>query len=314
MNEIGGYMELEKIDGNEYYENAITLNTARNALKYLIFAKKIKTILIPNLLCDTVEFICKVNGVKVNHYEINSNFIPQIDGNFDKNEYLYFVNYYGLFDNNELKKWKNLYSNIIIDQAHSFFQKPLINTDVIYSCRKFFGVPDGAYLFTNKKCNLFLSMDKSYRRMKHILGRFEDKNANKYYSFFRKVEDSFENIPLRKMSLLTHNLLRGINYRKVIEIREKNYKYLSNAFDNKNKLILTKARGLYCYPLYVEDGIEVRKRLQEAKIYVPILWKENGNCIYNEIERDYAINILPLPIDQRYTEKDMEKIIKIIKS
>lgn len=38
---------------------------------------------------------------------------------------------------------------IILDNTQSFFQKPISGIDTIYSCRKYFGVPDGAYLSTN---------------------------------------------------------------------------------------------------------------------------------------------------------------------
>lgn len=37
----------------------------------------------------------------------------------------------------------------IVDNCHSFYHKPNVGGNYIYSCRKFFGVPDGAYLITN---------------------------------------------------------------------------------------------------------------------------------------------------------------------
>ena len=47
MNEIGGYLEFEQLVSNEYYSNLIRLNSARNALYYVILAKKIKKLYIP---------------------------------------------------------------------------------------------------------------------------------------------------------------------------------------------------------------------------------------------------------------------------
>lgn len=40
MDEIGGYFQLEQLISNEYYNNLISLNTGRNALLYLLKAKK----------------------------------------------------------------------------------------------------------------------------------------------------------------------------------------------------------------------------------------------------------------------------------
>ena len=42
MKEIGGYIELDTYTGKEYHEDAVALNCGRNALIYLIRAKRIK--------------------------------------------------------------------------------------------------------------------------------------------------------------------------------------------------------------------------------------------------------------------------------
>ena len=67
------------------------------------------------------------------------------------------------------------------------------------------------------------------------------------------------------------------------------------------------------YPLYIENGAEIRKVLQKEKIYVPLLWKDVfGICKKDELEYDMANNILPLSVDQRYTIDDMQYIAKCI--
>lgn len=77
---------------------------------------------------------------------------------------------------------------------------------------------------------------------------------------------------------------------------------------------LKRIEGGFAYPLYMEDGNELRKKLIANKIYVSTLWP---NVITDELkatlEYDMALNILPLPCDQRYDEEDMEYMIEIIK-
>ena len=102
------------------------------------------------------------------------------------------------------------YKNIIFDNIHAFFQKPVEGVDTIYSCRKFFGVPDGGYLSTDVVLREQLPKDISTDRMKHILGRFEGK-ASDFYADFKANDHSFATLELREMSELTHNLLRGID-------------------------------------------------------------------------------------------------------
>ena len=68
------------------------------------------------------------------------------------------------------------------------------------------------------------------------------------------------------------------------------------------------------YPLWLQNGAEIRKRLQTEKIYIPILWPNVLQQLpENAVEYQLAANILPLPVDQRYTEVDMQRIVDRIR-
>ena len=43
------------------------------------------------------------------------------------------------------------------------------------------------------------------------------------------------------------------------------------------------------------------------KVYVPCLWPDVKE---NALEEEMAQNILPLPVDQRYVDGDMEEILE----
>ena len=80
-----------------------------------------------------------------------------------------------------------------------------------------------------------------------------------------------------------------------------------------NKLTLSVPDGAFMYPLYIDNGEEVRKKLQAKKIFIPTLWPAVFNlCNEDDVEYDMAKNILPIPIDQRYGIEDMEYIIQEI--
>ena len=57
----------------------------------------------------------------------------------------------------------------------------------------------------------------------------------------------------------------------------------------------------------------MRQKLNEKKVYVPLLWP---NVIEDWDESDLAYyladHILPLPCDQRYTTEDMEYVVKMV--
>ena len=68
------------------------------------------------------------------------------------------------------------------------------------------------------------------------------------------------------------------------------------------------------YPLYTGNGNELKKKLIREKIYVPTLWGDVfGITEKDSLEWDFADNIVPLPIDQRYDLKDMDRIAEVIK-
>lgn len=156
-------------------------------------------------------------------------------------------------------------------------------------------------------------IDISFERMGYLLGRFEGK-ASDFYKEYKENEEKFRNLPIMRMSVLTHNLLRGINYDKVKQVRRNNFLHLHERLGVYNRLELTVPPGAFMYPLLVKNGSEIREKLQQQKIYIPMLWPNVlENCGKGMLEYDYASNILPLPVDQRYDLDDMEYIVEMVK-
>ncbi len=312
MREIGGYIELEKSRNNLYYEDAVALNCGRNCLEYVIRVKNIKKIKLPYYLCSTVRDKCDELGVEINYYHINDKFIPILDSILE-DEWVYVVNYYGLLHKDDILDINTKCSHrLIVDNSQAFFKKPLNDIITLYTCRKFFGVPDGAYLYIDKLLEEDLPVDISYNRMNFLLGRFE-LGAEKFYSEYVNNNEFFSNEPLKKMSKLTENLLRVVDYDFVKKARTKNFQKLNENLAGINELQLENIEGAFAYPLLISNGIEVKSKLIKKKIYIPTLWNDGLEKLNeNDLETYYINNILPIPCDQRYDEKDMEYIIKSI--
>ena len=310
MKEFGGYIEFEHNNGNEYYSDLINLNCGRNCLAYILKAKAISKIYLPYFLCNSVDDVCKKYNVKIEYYNIGQDFLPEFNKKVSDNEALYIVNFYGQISDKEIKRYKEKYKNIIVDNAQAFFNKPIDDIDTIYTCRKYFGVPDGAYLKTYKKLEEELETDVSYQRMNFLLGRYEQ-GAEKFYSEYVYNNKLFKNEPIKYMSKLTHNLLRSIDYQFIIKRRTENFEFLNSKFKKYNKLNLSVPKGAFMYPLYIENGSEIKNELIKKKIFIPTLWPDvfdkTDKCA---MEYDMAKNILPIPIDQRYNEEDMNYIMQ----
>lgn len=312
MKEIGGYFGLEQFCGKEYHEGLIPVNNARSALRYSLRARKIKKLYLPYFLCDSVSGACKREAIDYSYYPIDRNFLPIFDQTLQPGEWLYVVNYYGQLTDAQILALKKKFHSIILDNVQDFFRRPLEGIDTIYSCRKFFGVPDGGYLATDVFLTEHLEQDISRERMKHILGRFEG-TASEYHADFKRNDQSFAEQPLRAMSLLTHNLLRAIDYSGVREARNTNYQILEQALGAQNALSLIAPNGPYKYPFYCKNGMAVKRQLAGKKIYVATLWP-NVLALDGTLEKEYAENILPLPCDQRYGADEMEYVIKEVLS
>lgn len=141
-----------------------------------------------------------------------------------------------------------------------------------------------------------------------------EETANRYYNDYVDNEELIENLPLRKMSKITENILRSIDYDNVKFIREQNFQFLDNEFSCLNKLKVKEVEGPFMYPLYISNGNEIRKKLLEQNIYIPTLWPDVFKlCKETELEYDMAKNILPLPCDQRYDIETLKLLVNEIK-
>lgn len=308
MKEYGGYIELDTYRLPMLHEGAIALNCGRNCLAYLIKARNIKKLKIPFLMCDSVFEVCKKCDAELSFYHINDQFKP-VDLVLEDDEWLYVMNYYGQLTSDYLTELKVKYSRVIVDNAQAYFDEPIAKTDTLYTCRKFFGVADGAFLYTDSRIEEELLLDESFERMHFLLGRFE-RTASEFYSEYSTNNHLFVNEPIKRMSKLTENLLHGIDYEFVKQRRSENYNLYYRKFSGINQLKLRKVEGAFAYPLLISNGEIVRKVLQQKKIYIPTLWPNVVNKkLEDSLEYMLARDILPLPCDQRYDECEIDYLI-----
>ena len=306
--EIGGYFELEDMRGKEYYPDLYKVNLGRTALLWLLLGRGYKKIILPYFLCQSVTEICQENHIETEFYHLDGELnVLYPEGKLEADQCLYLVNYYGQLTDDKILQYKNIYGNIIVDHTHAFFQKPLPGVDTLYSCRKFWGVSDGAYVSTDIVLS-DLPSDHSNNRMKHILGRYEE-NAGAYYQDMLKNAAGYEGMEPRKMSRLTENLLKAVDYEKGKQKREENYSILKELLPSENPFVHIQPGGPFTYPYYHREGLKLRRWLADKKIFVPVYWRnvtEDQGADSRECQ--WAQDILPLPCDQRYGKEEMEFI------
>lgn len=313
MRPIGGYFSLELPIREEYYKDALRLNTGRNSLEYILRVRGYKKVYIPYYTCDVVLEPFKKLGISYEYYHVDIHLEIQDRFTLKVGEALLYTNYYGLKQRYVEQLAEKVGARLIVDNTQAFYAKPLQGIDTFYTCRKFFGVADGAYLYCDAVLDEEIEQDYSYDRMAHLLKRI-DLSAEEGYADFRRADDGLDNQPIRKMSKLTQRMMQSIDYEAAAKRRRENYMMLHEALGGENSLELPLADDAVpmVYPfLASEKGL--REKLIEDKVFVARYWPNVLDwTIKDDLEYLLAYQMQPLPVDQRYGEDEMKRIIEII--
>lgn len=315
MDPIGGYFSLELPIHEEYHKKAIKLNTGRNCLEYILRCRQYKKIYIPFYTCDVILEPFHKLGIDYAFYHINQDFEITDDIHPQIGEAILYTNYYGLKQNYVKKLTEKYGQQLIVDNTQAFYAKPINGIDTFYTCRKFFGVPDGAYLYTDKQLDLEIGLDKSYERCSSLLKRI-DLGPEAGYGDFREISKSLVGQPIKKMSELTQRMMQGIDYNTIVQQRRANYILLQDSLGSNNYLNLPLEDDAVpmVYP-YMISAQNLREHLIANRIFIARYWPNVLEWTKkDDFEYKLALQTQHLPIDQRYGKEEMIYIIQTIKS
>lgn len=313
MEAIGGYFSLELPKHEEYHKEAIRLNTGRNCLEYILRCRNYSKVYVPYYTCDVVLEPFQKLGIAYEFYHIDIHLEISDHIETKEGEALLYTNYFGLKQRFVEQLAKRYCQQLIVDNTQAFYAKPLDGIDTFYTCRKFFGVSDGAYLYIDKKLGIELEQDESYERCASLLKRI-DLGPEAGYGDFSEISKSLVGQPIKRMSKLTQRIMQGVDYEAIAQRRRANYILLQETLGNSNHLHLPLEDDavpmVYPYFVPVQD---LREELIANKIFVArywpnvLEWTNDGGLEYL-----LALQTQHLPIDQRYGEEDMKCVLKKI--
>ena len=313
---IGGYFELEHPPcGVEYHANAVRYQSARAAFLALLKIGKPRRVWMPWYICDSMLAPLMATNTNISRYSVNSDFGIVENLSLACEDWILYVNYFGLCGRHVEDLTHRYKSQMIIDNSQAFYQRPGTALATIYSPRKFFGVPDGGYLATPLQVKPSETRDESsFGRTEHLLKRLGG-NIDAGYFEFQAAEDTLSDVSPLQMSLLTQRMLSYIDYEGIQARRRNNFRFLHNKLGPSNLLKIGSVRDEVplCYPYLHSASPRLRSELQLCRVYCPTYWPNARlNVSSAGIEIDSCSNLLPLPIDQRYDESDMSFILDII--
>lgn len=314
LKEIGGYIEVDLPCRRKLHEGAVALNSGRSCVAYLLESRGVKMLWIPDYMCDSISGLLDRYGVGWKKYAVAVNLEPVWDFTVSEGEYLYLVDYFGQLSDQCFEKALEISKGrLIVDEAQSLFAEPRDGVDTLYSPRKFLGIPDGGFLYTDARRLVGVPRDESHCNMGFLLGRYEGA-ASTFYSEYQANNDRFIEEPMKRMSRLTNGLIGATDLERVKDRRRRNFRYLAMSLAAVNELELKEPVVPFAYPLLVEGGSELRRNLIKRKMYVPLLWPNvlNEDEAGDEAKR-LASDLLPLPVDQRYGYREMNLMLEALR-
>lgn len=271
---------------------------------------------IPAVICPDVTFFLNVHPAVANirYLNVDRNLLPIGELAADS-EFYYHCNLFGLAP---FKPTKAL-TKTIVDNAHGFYEPESVATATLTSARKFFGVPNGAYVRTSleiKSRNIALEAEIP----SFLLSRLIHGGPEPGYSAFVANEHELSTDTQTGMSLLSHLIMKGTDLEDAAIKRRQNFAVLHEGLGGINEFrSLLNERYLspdfvpYSYPLLIDNGLELREHLIEKRIYTPMLWGGfDPNLPLSDWENYFTKNTVHLTVDQRYRNEEMVSIVDAI--
>lgn len=319
--EIGSFLELQLPKGREFYNqetDIARLNTGRMGIWHAFRVTGCKRIWIPLYQCDSIRETFKKKGVAMCFYHQDSRWNP-LDIKALEDDAVLIVNYYGIMSNERMAEIAKHYNHAIIDCAQAFFCRPVARALTVYSCRKFVGTPDGAYVIGKGAHNFVEEYSQCYSSdtAAYLLKRIEYGCEGKGYEARNINEHRVDAEDCMKMSKLTRALMDAEDYACNRKKRRENFAYVHQHLKGINKInpmmYMDEDTVPMVYPLVVEDDGLIQ-RLFVAKHFQGHWWsyicEEQPKGSFEHWISRYVI---PVTIDQRYGIDEMDYLINIIK-
>ncbi len=192
----------------------------------------------------------------------------------------------------------------------------------IASLRKWWPVPDGALLFSTKPLLPFDldPPDESFigQRLAAQILRVTGRDESLYLDWIHESEEKLAASPPRRCSWLSGQLLSSVNRATALKQRRLNWQSLHSQLAEELEQF-TWFSSLYdsllpgevplTYPVLVSGGRRdnLREWLITHQIYCPIHWRLVG--FMSIPAKRLSEEILSFPIDQRYGDEDMGRIV-----
>lgn len=331
---IGGVFGLDLTD--PYFKNSppfldeknIFLANGRSGIDFLVRELSPRQVWMPSYLCGTM-----LEGIKHNDfsyrfyavdYDLKFSHRDWLDA-VGENDLVVFIEYFGFpCESSVLSLAKSKRAWVLVDACQALLSKRRYSDFdfLLFSPRKFLGVPDGGILCSNKQQyfgqgKLQMSPDPWWFtafEATALRGEFDRKGGDRrWFQLFRKA-DIQSPVGNYAMSEFSKRLLSKFDYRTIARKRAENFRFLASEL---GKLALFPKLPSDVVPLGFPIRTEYRDRLRQVlfgeNIYPPVHWAIKG-VVPERFEDSHRLSedIMTLPCDQRYEIEDMRRMTALV--
>ncbi|WP_092742154.1 hypothetical protein [Hymenobacter psychrophilus] len=273
---------------------------------------------LPFYICDSVLHALAAAGVAYQFYALTEELelaqLPELA----PDECLLYVNYFGLKGSYAETLVHRYGAQLLLDLTQAFFEQPASGVWGFNSARKFFGVPDGAFLYAPAQRPPLVVPPNRAISLTHLVERKMGRQTAAYQAYSQYEEDL--SYAPSGISDVSHSMLSWLNYEKIARQRQANFRQyqlllapLLHSGVAYEWLPLQDGSVPFCYPLRLAQPMPNRQPLFEQCIFVPWLWPEMRQRPGNfALEKSFVDGALALPLDHRYGPTDIRRVAKAL--
>lgn len=332
---IGGMFGLDEIANPKHSTppflngNAVFMANARSGIVLLLELLSPAQVWMPSFFCGPVLNVVRERMTGVRLYEVGYDLsLPSFEwlDSVQPNDLVVLVDYFGfppvpqyMYRIRERGAW------IVEDACQALLTEEVggLSDFVLFSPRKFLGVPEGGILLVNHEiptATISLESPQAEWWLKAfsaaVLRREFDRNGGdrRWFKLFQEAEVESPVGPYA-MSEFSRMLLQcNFDYAMIAEKRVRNYEQLAREL-GEFALFPALPVGVVPlgFPIRIKERDRVRQVLFDNWIYPPVHWPIQG-VVPEEFRESHrlASEIMTLPCDQRYNSRDMKRIIRCV--
>ncbi|MDI6828589.1 MAG: DegT/DnrJ/EryC1/StrS family aminotransferase [Armatimonadota bacterium] len=322
MNIVGGIFALPIVQEcncrpSFMREDSILMSNGRSCIALVVEKLSPPNVWVPSYLCHTI--LSGIDANRVRFYPVNYDLKTNPDYWIDKvnkDDLVILIDYFGwLCSRDCIASIKSRGAWVLEDACQALLTNGVgeLADFVVFSPRKFLGIPDGGILNSNAKNVSFggiqltcPSSDWWTKSLTSLVLRWEfDSNggSRKWYDLYREVEAENKTAHHSMSELSRVLLMYAFDYNEIVKRRIENYLVLAEGL-TEVALFPHLPEGVVPlgFPIRVHERDRIRETLFAQNIYPPVHWQISGvvPSEFNDSHR-LAKDIMTIPCDQDTT-------------